>query len=123
MAEFRVVWEIDVEADSAAEAAEKGRRFAVKEDTTATVCSVSRRVADSGGIDDSPIFERVADFEVLSAPGFPHFKAVPHGAVIRCAACGVEIEEAEAFTAGNQGTARDLGVNLGDTICEGCFGD
>jgi len=76
MAEYRVTWEIDVEADSEAEAACKARLYATKEDTTATVFDVSRRVAESGGIDDGPIFERVASFDVRHAPSFPHFRAL-----------------------------------------------
>jgi hypothetical protein len=75
MSEYRVRWEIDVEADTPQEAAEKARRYAVKEDTTATCFDVYARVAESGGIDDGPIFERVAEFDVRNNPSFPFFKA------------------------------------------------
>jgi hypothetical protein len=77
MTEYHVTWAIEVEADSPAEAAEKARRYAVKEDTTATVFAVHEKWEERGGIDDGPIWKRLAEFDVRSAPSFPHFKAIP----------------------------------------------
>jgi hypothetical protein len=40
METYRVVWEVDVDADSSEEAAEKARQYQVATDTTATVFDV-----------------------------------------------------------------------------------
>lgn len=80
MPEYRVRWEIDVEADGPSDAACQARLHATKEDTTATVFEVLER--DSDGI-DGPQFQRIASFDVRGAPSFPHFRALT-------------IEEAEA---------------------------
>lgn len=64
MAEYRVLWEIDLEADTPEQAAEMAREIQARDGSTATVFTVMGRATSSGGIGDGPIFERVGEFDV-----------------------------------------------------------
>lgn len=129
MTDYRVQLEIDVQADSPKDAAEKARRLAVNEESKATVFTVFGRIAECGGIDDGPIFERIADFDVRSNPSHPFYQALEideaddYDETIECAACGERVDVVDIFTVGHNETARDLGVNLGDTVCRDCMGE
>lgn len=82
MADYRVQWEIDVKADTPNEAAIAARRLAVNagypsSDATFEV-GVFERVSESGGIDDGPMFKRVADMVVEPDALRPScYRAVP----------------------------------------------
>lgn len=79
MPEYRVRWEIDIEADTPQEAACKARVSATKEDTTATVFEVEERLTVGRA-------EARGEFDVRWTPSFPHCNAYT-------------IEEAEALDA------------------------
>ena len=86
--------------------------------------AVAQRSVPQGGIgegrsrgDDYPIVEVQSDdrefIELLRRPGAPKS---------RCAACGEMVPDAEIVTVNVHDTARDLGIEVGDFACTGCYG-
>ncbi len=51
METYRVVWEIDIDADSSEEAAEKARQYQIATDTTATVFDVRNEAGGDRRVD------------------------------------------------------------------------
>ena len=60
MPEYRVRWEIDIEADNPQEAAEKALAIHRKPDSIATVFDVALKISENGGLKLLPLeFETV----------------------------------------------------------------
>jgi hypothetical protein len=78
MTTFRVQWEIDVDADSPAEATIKARRLCVDQEPACRFeVAVFEQASASGGISDGPIFEDIAELEVQADPSHPHYRVAP----------------------------------------------
>jgi hypothetical protein len=77
MTRYRVQWEIDIDADSPADAAVKARRLCVNQEPECRfTVAVFAIASESGGIDDGPVFERIAELEVQADPSHPLYRVV-----------------------------------------------
>lgn len=75
MTKYRVQWDIDVDADSPADAAVQARRLCVNQEPEYRFAVAVLAVAsESGGIDDGAIFTRIAELEVQADPSHPFYR-------------------------------------------------